>query len=138
MLGHQSCTAPGGRNLPADAVSALAPPAGGRQRGGGGGATTTPSPSMRTPYPPARRPRPARGRPSARRVAEADDDLVAVDAHRVPPDAQPAVDRAAAGCDLEVPLVPRAADEGVRRAESGPPVAQLDGGRDPPARAQRR
>src|SRR3954451_24128079 len=110
MLGHQSCTAPAARNLPADAVSAVAATAGGRQRGGGPRLTTTSSPSMRTAVPRA---------------------------HRVAADAQPGVDRAAAGRDLEVPLVPRAADEGTPRPQRRPPVAELDGGRDPPARAQR-
>src|SRR5919107_308926 len=116
MLGHQSCTGPGERNLLFDAVSGPAA-AHSRREPAGGGAS-----------PP----------PSARGVAEADDDLVVVDADRVAAHAQPGVDRALAGGDLELPLVPRAADERVRRPERGTPVAQLDGGRDAPARAQRR
>src|SRR3954466_1423068 len=108
MLAHQSCTAPGPRN-PAVRHRVGRQAAATGQRGGGRRLTTTSSPSMRTADPRT----PSRG--------------------ATPP--QPGVDRAAAGRDLEVPLVPRTAEERVRLAERGAAVAQLDAGRDAPARA---
>ena len=76
------------------------------------------------------------GRPQCR-MAQADYDFVAVDADRVAAHAQARVDRAAAGGDVEVPLVPWAAHERVRGSKCGAAVAQLDRGCDPPAGAER-
>ena len=61
-----------------------------------------------------------------RRVVEADDHLVPFDGDAVAADAQRRVDEAPARGDVEVPLVPRAADERALRAAHRHAVAEPD------------
>jgi hypothetical protein len=71
-------------------------------------------------------------------MIEADDQLVVVRSHRVPSDAKAWVHCAAARRDLEIPLVPRAADERVRGTRGQLAVPHLDPRDDLATRAQRR
>jgi hypothetical protein len=71
-------------------------------------------------------------------MIEADDQLVVVRSHRVPSDAKAWVHCAAARRNLEIPLVPRAADERVHGARGQLAVPHLDPRDDLAPRAQRR
>jgi hypothetical protein len=75
--------------------------------------------------------------PSAGKI-QAHDELVALGSHGVSPHAKAPVHGAAARCDLEVPLVPRAADERVRVARGQLAVPHLDPCDDLAPRAQGR
>jgi hypothetical protein len=71
-------------------------------------------------------------------VPQGDHELVALALHAVAPDPQAWVHDAAPGRDLEVPLVPWAAEQARRLAAYGGLLSELDAAHDPSGRAQRR
>src|SRR5712691_3254389 len=75
--------------------------------------------------------------PNDSRAFERHHDLVGLDAHGVGADAELVVDEAAAGCDLELPFVPRTAHDARAAAEREFAAVHLDRCRDP-ACAERR
>src|SRR3989442_10686902 len=75
--------------------------------------------------------------PNDSRAFERHHHLVGLDAHGVGADAELVVDEAAAGCDLELPFVPRTAHDARAAAERELAVVHLDRCRDP-ACAERR